>query len=67
MHERTTPGERPVEGNGPTVGREGRQDVTVAGAHFKAGLEFRGLGDDRKKMMEVMRGWFEKRTNRAAK
>ena len=41
-----------------------RQDVTVAGAHYKAGLEFRGLGDDRKKMIEFMRSWFEKRKNR---
>jgi hypothetical protein len=44
-----------------------KQDVSVAGGHYKAGLEFRGLGDDRKKMIEFMRGWFEKRKNRAAK
>lgn len=38
-----------------------KQDVTVAGGHYKAGLEFRGLGDDRRKMIEFMRGWFEKK------
>lgn len=41
-----------------------KQDTQVAGLLYKAGLEFRGLGDDRRKMIEFMRGWFEKRKNR---
>ena len=41
-----------------------RNDAAVAGGQFRAGLEFRGLGDDRRKMIEFMRGWFEKRKNR---
>lgn len=44
-----------------------RPDTAVAGGQYRAGLEFRGLAADRQKMIEFMRGWFEKRKARAAK
>jgi hypothetical protein len=42
-----------------------RPDPAVAGETWRAGLEFRGLGDDRRKMIDFLRAWFEKRRARA--
>jgi hypothetical protein len=41
-----------------------RNETSVAGGQWRVGLEFRGLGDDRRKMIEFMRGWFEKKKSR---
>jgi hypothetical protein len=44
-----------------------RPDTSVAGEQYRAGLEFRGLSDDRRKMIEFLRTWFEKRRARTGK
>ena len=43
-----------------------RPDTTVAGQLYRAGLEFRGLSDERRKMVEFLRKWFEKRKARSS-
>lgn len=43
-----------------------RPDSTVAGQVYRAGLEFRDLSEDRRKMIEFLRKWFEKRRARSS-
>lgn len=43
-----------------------RPDTTVAGQTYRAGLEFRNLSEDRRKMIEFLRKWFERRKARSS-